>query len=151
MFEDIRNFLPLSENLFTGGMPKADQLIDAAQRGVQTVINLTATNADGALPNEKELLDSLSVEYIHIPVEWGNPTKQNLEDFMNTMDAHTNDKVLVHCQANYRATGFVALYHILRLGWDKETALQDLRKIWNPEKFPIWQKFIEENSVEKTQ
>ena len=40
MFEDIRNFLPLSENLFTGGMPKSDQLTDAAKRGVEVVINL---------------------------------------------------------------------------------------------------------------
>ena len=30
MFEDIYNFLALSENLFTGGMPKADELKDAA-------------------------------------------------------------------------------------------------------------------------
>ena len=151
MFEDIRNFLPLSENLFTGGMPKADQLVDAAQKGVQTVINLTVADADDALPNEKELLDSLGVEYIHIPVEWGNPTRQDLDDFMNAMDAHKGEKVLVHCQANYRATGFVTLHRILRLGWDKETAFQELRKIWNPEKFPIWQKFIEENLVHHTE
>lgn len=145
MFEDIRNFLRLSENLFTGGMPKADQLTDAAQKGVQTVINLTAANADDELPNEKELLDSLGVDYVHIPVEWNNPTRRNLDEFMNAMDAHKGAKVLVHCQANYRATGFVTLYRILRRGWDKEAAFQDLRKIWKPEKFPVWQKFIEEN------
>ena len=150
MFEDIRNFLRLSEKLFTGGMPKADQLTDAAQKGVQTVINLTATNAEGALQNENEFVESLGMEYIHIPVEWDNPTRQNLVDFMNAMDTHSNNKVLVHCQANYRATGFVALYRILHLGWDKETAFQDLRKIWNPEKFPIWQKFMEENSGQDT-
>src|ERR671912_351968 len=142
MFEDIRNFLALSKHLFTAGMPKADQLTDAAQKGVQTIINLTVADADDALPNEKELIEALGVEYIHLPVEWGNPTRQNLEDFMNTMDAHKDDKVLVHCQANYRATGFVALYRVLRLGWGKDVAFSDLRKIWNPEKFPIWQKFI---------
>ena len=64
---------------------------------------------------------------------------------MNAMDAHKDQKMLVHCEANYRATGFVALYRILRLGWDQEEAFQDLRRIWNPEKFPVWQKFIDEN------
>ena len=137
MFEDIRNFLALSEYLFTVGMPKADQLTDAAKKGVQTVINLTVTDADDALPNEKELVDLLGVEYIHIPIEWDNPTRQNLDDFMNIMDAHTDDKVLVHCQANYRATGFVTLYRILRL-------------VWNPEKFPIWRKFLDENLPTKS-
>ena len=150
MFEDIRNFLALSKDLFTAGMPKAEQLTDAAQKGVQTVINLTVAAADDALPNEKELLESLGVEYVHIPVEWGNPTRQNLEDFMNAMDAHKEARVLVHCQANYRATGFVMLYRVLRLGWKKEDAFQDLRKIWNPEKFPIWQSFIDQNSEQKT-
>ena len=68
---------------------------------------------------------------------------------MNAMDVHQDDKVLVHCQANYRATGFVTLYRILRLGWDKEAAFRDLRKIWNPERFPIWQKFLEESLNKK--
>ena len=69
---------------------------------------------------------------------------------MSAMDAHKENRVLVHCQANYRATGFVTLYRILRLGWDKETAFQDLRKVWNPEKFPIWQKFLDENLPNKS-
>ncbi len=69
---------------------------------------------------------------------------------MNAMDVHQEEKVLVHCQANYRATGFVTLYRILQLGWDKESAFQDLRKVWNPEKYPVWQKFIEENSSQSS-
>ena len=71
--------------------------------------------------------------------------------FMNAMDAHRDDKVLVHCQANFHATGFIALYCILRLGWKKEDAFQNLRKIWNPEKFPIGQKFMDENLCENSQ
>ena len=145
MFEDIRNFLPLAQNLYTGGMPKADQLSDAAQRGVQVVINLAVEDASNGRSEEGELVESLGMKYINVPVVWHAPTRKNLDDFMNAMDAHKDQKMLVHCEANYRATGFVALYRILRLGWDHEDAFQDLRKIWNPEKFPIWQKFIDEN------
>lgn len=132
-------------------MPKADQVESIAKAGVKAVINLATEKSEGALQNEKELIESRGMKYIHIPVEWDNPTRQNLDDFMNSMDAHTNDKVLVHCQANFRATGFVTLYRILRLGWKKEDAFQDLRKIWNPEKFPIWQKFIEDNLEQNTE
>ena len=132
-------------------MPKADQVESIAKAGVKAVINLATEKSEGALQNEKELIESRGMEYIHISVEWDNPTRQNLDDFMNVMDAHTNDKVLVHCQANFRATRFVTLYRILRLGWKKEDAFQDLRKIWNPEKFPIWQKFIEENLEQNTE
>ena len=150
MFEDIRNFLPLSENLFTGGMPKANQLTDAAQHGVQVVINLAVHDAPDVPSEEEKLVESLGMEYINVPVVWHEPTRENLDDFMNAMDVHKDKKILVHCEANYRATGFVALYRILRLGWDQEEAFQDLRKVWDPEKFPIWQKFLDENLPNKS-
>lgn len=89
------------------------------------------------------------MEYINVPVVWHEPTRANLDDFVNAMDAHKDQKIL-HCEANYRATGFVTLYRILRLGWDQEEAFQDLRKVWNPEKFPIWQKFLDENLPNKS-
>jgi protein tyrosine phosphatase (PTP) superfamily phosphohydrolase (DUF442 family) len=88
------------------------------------------------------LLNRLGVEYLSIPVEWDNPTAQNLTDFMDAMDAHKHERVHVHCQANYRATAFVTLYRILRLGWNQKEAFGDLRKIWNPEEYPIWENFI---------
>lgn len=150
MFNDIRNFLPLSETLFTGGMPEANQLTDASQQGVQVVINLALHDIPGALPEEKETVESLGMKYINIPVVWQNPTRQNLDEFMAAMDSHKGEKILVHCEANYRATGFVTLYRILRLGWGSEEAFQDLRKIWNPEKFPVWQKFINDNLGENS-
>ena len=132
-------------------MPNAEQVQAIAQAGVNTVINLATGNSQGALQNEQELVESQGMTYIHIPVEWDRPTRQNLDDFMNAMDAHRDERVLVHCQANFRATGFVALYRILRLGWGKDVAFSDLRMIWNPEKFPIWQKFIDENLDEEAQ
>lgn len=74
----------------------------------------------------------------------GMPKAEQVK-FMIAVDAHRDNKVLVHCEANFRATGFIALYRILRLGGKKEDAFQDLRKIWNPEKFPVCPKFMDEN------
>ena len=145
MFEEIRNFLPLSENLFTCGMPKAEQLKDAATQGVQVVINLALHDAPTALPEEEKLVSSLGMTYINIPVIWNNPTRENLNEFLDAMEAHSEEKVLVHCEANYRATAFPALYRILRLGWKREDALDVMHHIWNEEKYPVWKKFIEES------
>ncbi len=143
--KEIYNYLYLTDKLSSSGMPKAEQMNAIAQAGVQAVVNLATERSEGVLQNEQELVQTRGMQYIHIPVEWDRPTRQNLDDFMNAMDAHIDDNVLVHCQANFRATGFVTLYRVLRLGWKKEDAFQDLRKIWNPEKYPIWQKFIDEN------
>lgn len=144
MFEDIRNFLRLSENLYTGGMPKDDQLADAAEQGVNVVINLALHDLPNVLPNEEKLVESLGMKYINVPVLWNNPTRENLDVFMDAMDSHKDKSILVHCEANYRATGFVTLYRILRLGWDRETAFKDMHKIWNEEKYPVWKTFIED-------
>lgn len=145
MLKDIRNFLPLSEKLLTSGMPTAEQLVDASKAGVQVVINLAPFDPCRDLADEGQVVNSLSMEYINIPVDWEHPTGRNLEDFADALDAHQEQKVLVHCQANYRATGFVALYRILRQGWQRERAFADARRIWNPDDYPVWSQFIEDS------
>ncbi len=145
MVEDLYNFLRLSEHLISSGMPTAEQLSEAAATGVQVVINLALSTSEGALAEEGQIVGALGMEYVHIPVEWNQPTRENLVAFIHAMDAHRGKSILVHCQANYRATGFITLYRINSLGWKKENAFQDLRKIWNPADYPVWEQFIEEN------
>ena len=143
--KDIYNYQFLNEKLSSSGMPTAEQMKEVADAGVQVVINLALATSQGALPDEDKVVESLGMKYNHIPVEWNNPTRQNLEDFFAAMDEHKEDKVLVHCQANYRASSFIMLYRVVRLGWKKEDAIPVMEKMWNPEDFPIWQKFIDEN------
>jgi protein tyrosine phosphatase (PTP) superfamily phosphohydrolase (DUF442 family) len=145
MIEEIYHFLRLNDLLFTSGMPTADQLADASKQGIQLVVNLAMPDSERALRDEKSIVESLGMKYIPIPVQWDNPTRADLEEFMQVMDAHHADKVLVHCQANYRVTGFMALYRVLRLGWEPEEAFKDLRRIWDPEQYPVWKKFLDEN------
>ena len=145
MLEDIYNFLPLTETLLSSGMPTAGQIADVSKSGVDLVINLALPTSERALPNEAGLVTSLGMKYIGIPVEWEKPTRQNLEDFMNAMGANKEYKKLVHCQANYRATGFITIYRILRLGWNRDDAFKDLRRIWDPDDYPVWRQFIDEN------
>ncbi len=145
MIEDIRNFLPLTQNLLSSGMPTAEQMKSIAEAGVEVVINLAPFDFETDLKDEGTLAESLGMKYINIPVEWESPTSQNLETFMQAMDENQNDKMLVHCRANFRATGFITLYRVRRLGWKLEDAWKDLRRIWNPDEYPIWKKFIEDN------
>ena len=145
MLKDIYNFLQLTDKLSSSGMPTKEQLADIANAGVQVVINLALPTSEKALPNESALVESLAMKYIGIPVEWDQPTSENLKEFIRAMDAHRDQRVHVHCQANYRAIAFITLYRIERLGWKQEEAFKDLRRIWNPDEYPIWRKFIEDN------
>jgi protein tyrosine phosphatase (PTP) superfamily phosphohydrolase (DUF442 family) len=140
--KDIYHYQFLDENLSSSGMPTADQMRKVAEADVQLVINLAPHEATNALPNEADLVTSLGMEYINIPVTWGAPETEALTRFMDEMDAHTGRKILVHCEANYRASAFVMLYRVLRLGWNKADAIPVMEKMWNPEDFPVWESFI---------
>ena len=83
MLEDIYNFLALSENLCTGGMPTKEQLQDAAERGVDMVVNLAPHEVSNALAGETEIVTSLGMQYVNIPVIWNTPTKDGLDRFMD--------------------------------------------------------------------
>jgi protein tyrosine phosphatase (PTP) superfamily phosphohydrolase (DUF442 family) len=146
--KDIYNYQLLNENLSSSGMPTEKQMKAVAEAGTQVVINLAPATVRDALPDEDSVVEALGMKYIHIPVDWNNPTQQNLDDFFTAMDVHKAEKVLVHCQANYRASSFVMLYRTLRLGWKKEDAIPVMEKMWNPEDFPVWQKFIDENLLD---
>jgi protein tyrosine phosphatase (PTP) superfamily phosphohydrolase (DUF442 family) len=145
MMEDIDNDLKLSDSLFSSGMPTPEQIPSIAENGVQVVINLATSKSEGWIENEKELVEEQNIAYYSIPVDWDNPTADDLDKFMDVMEGHIHQKILVHCQANYRASGFIALYRHTRLGWAEENAFKDLLKIWNPAEFPIWDKFIKES------
>jgi protein tyrosine phosphatase (PTP) superfamily phosphohydrolase (DUF442 family) len=145
MIHEIYNYMQLSDSLFCSGMPTAVQIPSLAEKNIEVVINLATAKSEGAMPNERELVEAQNIKYYNIPVEWGKPTAQDLNEFFAVMESHKDSNILVHCQANYRATAFITLYRILRLGWERENAFVDLNKIWNPEEYPIWEDFIESN------
>jgi protein tyrosine phosphatase (PTP) superfamily phosphohydrolase (DUF442 family) len=145
MIEDIRNFLQVNENISCSGMPKPDQFKEIADTGVQFVVNLATPKSENWIPNEAELVTNSEMSYLSIQVDWENPTRKNLDDFMNAMDEHRGERVHVHCQANFRASAFVALYQTSRLGMKREDFFSNVRKIWNPDEYPVWKKFIEDN------
>jgi protein tyrosine phosphatase (PTP) superfamily phosphohydrolase (DUF442 family) len=145
MLQEIYNYLKLTDSLHSSGMPTPEQLSSLTQEGIKVVINLATSQSEGWTPNEKELVEAQGILYYGIPVDWENPTTDDLNKFLAVMDKHQHEKILVHCQANYRATGFIALYRFNLLGWSEENAFKDLRKIWNPVEYPVWKKFIEKS------
>jgi protein tyrosine phosphatase (PTP) superfamily phosphohydrolase (DUF442 family) len=140
---DIYNYLYYDEKLSSSGMPTADQLRSIAQAGVQLVINLAPHDVPNAAPSEEKVFTSLGVQYVNIPVNWSTPDNEGLNKFMDIMDDSKDKKIHVHCEANFRASGFIALYRILRLGWKREEAFEVMHTIWDEDAYPVWEMFIE--------
>jgi len=143
--KDIYNYWYYDEKLSSSGMPTAEQMRAVAEAGVQVVINLAPHDVPTAIPNEDTLVNELGMEYLNFPITWRAPETEALTKFLDAMDANAGKKIHVHCEANYRASAFIMIYRVLRLGWKKEDAVPVMERMWNPEDFPVWQKFIDNN------
>ncbi len=140
--EDIRNFVPVLEDLATAGQPSEPQLQEVARAGFEVVVNLGLLDPRYCLPDEAGLVGSLNMVYRHIPVEFSAPQFEDLQTFFAVMDASHGKKVFVHCAANYRVSGFVALAGEARLGWSSAQADAHIRRVWEPN--DTWRAFLED-------
>ncbi len=149
MLEEIYNYLKLTEYIATGGQPLEDELEAVAKAGYEVVINLALADADYSLPDEHGLVTRLGMLYEHMPVIWEHPESKDLNRFFELMEKYQHKKRFIHCAANMRVSAFMALYRILKQGWDRDTAMADVRKIWNPDE--IWTEFMETELTKRTE
>jgi uncharacterized protein (TIGR01244 family) len=149
MITDIFNYREAAPDLATSGQPKESQLAAVAAAGYKVVINLALHDDPRySLPDERLSVESQGMTYIHIPVRFDNPTKQDLLAFFEAMAQHQGQRVWVHCAANMRVTAFLGLYRALRQGWAKEEAFALMRSIWQPNH--VWSRFIAEQLVKQS-
>ena len=139
--DSIRNWMPISERLLTGGQIANEQVPLLAEKGVQTVINL-ATPRQEVNGQEGFHVASAGMTYVNIPVVWQEPTLDDVDQFFRVMKANEGRSVYVHCVANFRGSAFTFLYRVLVEGVPEEEARKDMETIWNPVDYPAWDALI---------
>jgi len=144
---EIYNSIQINDRLLTAGQPTEDQLRAAAEEGFTAVINLVPLGSLNELPDEAGLVRELGLTYVHIPVDWQNPTDGDFDDFVAALDRLSNAKLLIHCAANYRVTAFYGLYAQKRLGWTEADAEALRARVWEGD-YPIWEAFIQRKRAE---
>jgi hypothetical protein len=106
------------------------------------VINLGLAGTKYALPDEAGLVKRLDMTYHHVPVQFEEPKRSQLLEFSSLMNRHENEKILVHCAANYRASAFTGLYLFSKSEFDENALYAFIGSVWQPD--AIWQQFIAE-------
>jgi uncharacterized protein (TIGR01244 family) len=139
--KDIYNYLKLSDSVATAGQPTEAQFSVIKEAGYKVVVNLARPDSPKALPNEQAIVESLGMQYAHIPVAWENPTLEDIDDFFTVMEAIADKPVFVHCAANMRVSAFIYLYRLIHERLSDEQAKSDLHRIWTPNH--TWQAFIQ--------
>ena len=128
----------VSDRLTTSGVIPRDALEGLAGEGYEIVINLLPSDSEYAVPDEQAIVERQGLRYVYIPVDFANPTGEDLERFAEVMDAAGDRKTHVHCAANFRVSAFYALYATGRGRWTPDEARDFVTDIWDPAEHPPW-------------
>jgi protein tyrosine phosphatase (PTP) superfamily phosphohydrolase (DUF442 family) len=137
---DIANYREYSPQFSSSGQPTAKQLKSVSETGFERVIYLAFSDNHTAIETEDRVVKKLGMDYVHIPVDFENPTLEDFEDFSAIMNRDKQRRTLLHCQINLRASSFSFLYRVIYGGVPMAQAKQDLDAIWVPDK--VWFDFI---------
>jgi len=138
--EDIVNYLRYSPLLASSGQPTAAQLGAVADDGVQRVVYLAFTDHETSLPKEDRIARDLGLRFYQLPVIWEAPGVEDFRAFVALLQGSPNDKTLVHCQINWRASSFVFLYRVIVDNVPIDDAYLDMAQVWTPN--ATWQQFM---------
>jgi uncharacterized protein (TIGR01244 family) len=125
-FQDV---FAQSDDLYISGQPTKEAFAKLKSEGVTTVVNLrTPSEMDNReyVPfDEKAVVDSLGLEYIHIPLGGTEfpYTNEALLKFANAVEK-AEGKVLLHCTVGRRASNMWAAYLIQFKGFEPNKAIE---------------------------
>lgn len=127
------NVVVISPRVVTSGQPTAEALAHLAEQGFKAVIYLAPPTVPDAIPNERNIVLRQGLEFVNIPITFGEPTDADFEQFVEAMNRFRDGKVLVHCQANMRASSMTFLYRVIVGREPPEQAYESVARVWSPE------------------
>ena len=130
---DAPNMVVISPRLVTAGQPTAASLSRLREQGIEAVIYLAPPTVADAVPAEAEIVRKQGLEFVNIPINFGNPTEADFEEFVAVMRKLRDRKVLVHCQVNMRASTMTFLYRVIIDQVKPDSAYVSVAQVWSPQ------------------
>ena len=140
--EQAFNFRRVDERVSTAGIVTEEQLQCLAGEGYQAVINLLPDDSQYAVASEQHIVEEQGLRYHYIPVDFTEPTTADFAAFEQAMGELADQKIMIHCAANYRVSAFYSLYACRHLQWSEQRAAEWVVSLWNPDEHPPWSEFI---------
>ena len=139
--ENIDYFKKNDEKISTSEQPTENEIKLIAEDGFEVLINARPQSEMDEIFDEKKLAENLGMKYFLIETELGNPSMDELTKFLELMTKFEGKKIFLHCHKNKRASGLLAVYRVVKLGWEKDNAIKKVKEIWEME--PDLQNFID--------
>ncbi|HEY1090751.1 MAG TPA: protein tyrosine phosphatase family protein [Burkholderiaceae bacterium] len=126
------NLLAVDAKLTTSGQPSAEWLATLKEQGFEAVIYLAPPTVEDAVREEPLIVGRQGLIWANIPIRWDSPADADFESFAALLKSLRGKKVLVHCQANYRASTLTFLYRTLVEKVEPQAAWESVAKVWTP-------------------
>jgi uncharacterized protein (TIGR01244 family) len=138
--------LPLSNQIFIGGLLDEQDLRTLAAEGVRAIVNLLPSGEDPAAPSpeaEGRLAEQLGLSYLHTPVPTSDArSPERVDEFIKGL-ARLPRPVYVHCKSGYRAGAYAAVALGVEQGLSGREALAHARQLGYDPRSPEMAEFIE--------
>lgn len=138
--DSILNYRQYTPLFSSAGQPSREQFPLLKEQGYERVIYIAFSNGRTAIPDEDQIVKDLGMDYLHIPVDFNNPTLRDFNAFADAMEREPESKTILHCQVNARATAFSLLYRVVHQGVSLAEAKADMNTVWQPNE--VWRNFI---------
>ena len=102
----IRDFLLIEPDLYTAGQPTRDQIKWLGEQKFEVVINLATAKSPDAISDEQDMVMENGMAYVHIPVDWEAPQKEDLQKFFHFFGSYHLFKNLRSLCAEYAGLFF---------------------------------------------
>ena len=119
----------ITDEITITGQLTADDIAEAAQRGVRAIVNVRSPGEAGEFGDEKYLVEAAGINYAEVPV-----TPQTLDDlavqrFQGAVTGYDSTPAIVHCGSGGRAGVMTLLHLALTHGWSIQQALDEGQKL----------------------
>jgi len=130
----------------TSALPSAEDFAEMAAQGYEIVISLCQEVDSEMLEDEDRLVCRAGMRYIHLPVDFSEPTLNDYELLRDMLRTLQTRKVWLHCAKNWRVSAFMYIYHVIEMSVPPREAEEIIHRIWQPDR--KWQSLIDE-AIEK--
>ena len=137
---DVLNYREYSPTFASAGQPTEAQLSLVKDAGFERIVYIAFSTDGNAIANEDKLVRDLGMDYLHIPVVWNAPKVADFENFAAVMQRDPDQKTLLHCQVNARASAFAFLYRVIHENVPIAVAKADMNTVWVPNE--TWRELI---------
>jgi uncharacterized protein (TIGR01244 family) len=123
-FPEIPHKVQPSEQFLIGGQPDEAALRQAAEAGIEVVVNLRGPTESTDF-DQSQLVAELGMTYVRLPISGANDlTPENVRAFGGFLEAIGDRPALLHCASGNRVGALFALHAGLNEGMDTEAALE---------------------------